>query len=77
MIFNFFKNKDKEYAEQTYSMFAPPIKFAKEYGDWKKSSKTFGELLVFTFIHFTFKILLKALPPNRSNIPDNKNMKRI
>lgn len=46
MIFNFFKNKNKEYVQQAFSMFAPPIKFAKEYGDWKNNSKTFGELFI-------------------------------
>lgn len=44
MIFNFFKNKHKEYAEQIYEMFAPPIRLAKEFGNWKKDSKTFGEI---------------------------------
>jgi len=46
MIFNFFKNKNKEHTQQAFSMFAPPIKFAKEFGDWKNNSKTFGELFI-------------------------------
>jgi hypothetical protein len=46
MIFNFFKNKQKEYAEQIYGMFSPPIRLAKEFGNWKKSSKTFGEIFI-------------------------------
>jgi hypothetical protein len=77
MIFNFFKNKDKEYAEQTYSMFAPPIKFAKEYGDWKKSSKTFGELFIDDkyllgffniFISFTGKKVFNITSPKQSGL---------
>jgi len=77
MIFNFFKNKDKEYAEQTYGMFAPPIKSAKEYGDWKKSSKTFGELFIDdkyllgffnTFISFTGKKVFNITSQKQSGL---------
>ncbi len=73
MIFNFFKNKHQEYAEQIYGMFAPPISSAKEFGNWKKNSKTFGEIFIEDeYLIGFFNIFITFVGKKLLNITDPK-----
>jgi hypothetical protein len=73
MIFNFFKNKQKEYAEQIYGMFSPPIRLAKEFGNWKKSSKTFGEIFIEDeYLIGFFNMFITFIGKKILNITDSK-----